>query len=115
MQDGCSLGILLQQNPSLQNLDLAGNTHLPHQLFSRAIQSASCSTLTSLTLSDCGSLANPGRALAECFPGLQRLDLGSTATADADVRHLAAGLTRLRQLSLRGCRRVGVALFGVVG
>lgn len=104
-QDATVLSALLQQNPLLSTLDLSGNACLPDRLMHAAALAASCSSLETLDLSGCQLLA-PGAYVPDWCPGLIQLDVSDTATTDADVRAVAAGLPSLRHLALAGCRRV---------
>lgn len=108
-QDFTVLAALLQQNPHLRLLDLAGNSCLPDRLLHAAALAASCSNLTSLSLCGC-ELVRPGRYLPGAFPALLQLDISHTATADADLQALAEGLPCLERLALQGCRRVSGVL-----
>lgn len=102
--------MLLQQNPRLRDLDLAGNSCLPDRLLHAASLAAACSGLRTLDLSGC-ELVAPGGYLTDAFPALQRLDISNTAVTDADVQALAAELAALESLALRGCRRVSAGFF----
>lgn len=105
--------MLLQQNPGLRDLDLAGNSCLPDRLLHAASLAAACSRLRTLDLSGC-ELVAPGGYLTDAFPALQRLDISNTAVTDADVQVLAAGLAALEGLALRGCRRVSAGFCSIL-
>lgn len=105
LQDFTVLAALLQQNPGLQDIDLAGNTCLPDRLLKAAVLAASCSHLRVLSLAGCEQV-QPGSHLPEAFAELEHLDISNTGTTDADLQQLAAGLPHLKHLALRGCRRV---------
>lgn len=111
MQENTVLATLLQQNPHLRVLDLAGNSCLPDRLLHAAVLAASCSKLSTLDLSGC-ELVRPGGYVPDAFPSLVRLDISGTATADADMQALTEGLPWLQHLALRGCRRVSWATIG---
>jgi hypothetical protein len=107
LQDDTVLSALLRQNSGLRTLNLVGNSNLPDRLLHAASLAASCSGLRTLDVSGC-ELVAPGRYLPHAFPALEHLNISNTATADADVRELAAGLPQLKSLALRSCRRVSV-------
>lgn len=112
LQASTVLGVLLQQNPNLEVLSLAGNTGLPDRLFRAALLSASCSSLKTLDLSDC-ELIRTGELVPSSFPNLLRLCISNTSAADADVRQFATQLSFLQHLDLTGCRKVSCRGIGL--
>eukprot|EP00775_Hariotina_reticulata_P005872 gene5872-6113_t len=89
------LSVLLEHNPQLTRLDLAGNSCLPSRCLQWALRGAHPS-LRMLSLQGCQQLTL----------GLVSLDLADTSTNDADLRALAGCLSRLQWLSIKGCRQV---------
>jgi hypothetical protein len=109
VQDFTVLAALLQQNPHLSVLDLAGNSCMPDRLLHAAVLAASCTHLKTLDLSGC-ELVRPGAYVPYAFPSLLHVNVSNTATTDADVQALMEVLPLLQSLSIAGCRRVSGAV-----